>query len=630
MRLVVIIAMAAALAGCAAGPQGRDPVVLPAVSLGYPATRLTLELAPEPAGRAVASIAGIPGNVRITVESSDIQTPVSAVSTASLDSGKLVVEGVPAGKKRLITLTVLGQDGKTPTSVSLRAVADLAVGAQTVAVSPRTTAIGGVFARLLATAPGKVVYPGLDPVAVGALIDQIKSFPPRVPHYALIDTALVADDIADRAGGLPGAGTRYQIAPAAIRLTVAGAPENALARLVVDDPVSPKASGLSRLTTQTGGEYEIQPVLPGTWKLTFQVGNSLSAALPVTVAAGETATASIDFNAQNGWTAGPALPAPLGATGVAVSGTKIYVAGGVTPGGRATDSLYVIDVAAQVPAWTKLPNMKFAREGPAAGVIADVLVVAGGQTVDDAGAKTRVASTEVYSPLLDNWVTGKDLPAAFTAGSAKAIWWGGLASAYSLSKIFAFQGIADYGITLAAAAEYNPYTDTWDATSSPTPLTPRMLSAATLLNNRIYLVGGQKPANPTFNQSAATQAPLGARAEVEVLDVTESPRVWRAAPPLQVGRSEPGAAASPTRVYVAGGVGPGERALASVEAFDPVNGLWFYMPAMRTARSSFGLVYVRNRLWAIGGSPSRYLGFTGGGSALATDSVETLPIGDSL
>ncbi len=633
MRLLAIAFAAAALWGCAPGAPALDPppsATLPTATLGYPTTRLTLALAPDAAGYRTASIAGITGNVKISVDGADLTAPVSAVSTASLQSGLLVIENAPAGKKRVITLSVLESDGTTPTPIAMRVVADLAAGSQTLDVSPRTTAVGGVFARLLATGPGKQVYATVDPVEIGTLIDRIKTFGARSPHYALIDSAAIADAVADRAGSLPDPSAAFQIAPGSVRITTAGAPENALTHIVVDDPVSPKGTGLSRLTTLTGDVYEIAPVMPGTWKVSIQVGTSLSAATTVTVAPGQTATRSVDFNDQIGWRPGPPLPAPLGAVGVAVLGTKIFAIGGVAPGGRATDSAFVLDTGAATPSWQRLPNLTFAREGAGAGVVGDTLVAAGGQTVDAAGSKTRLSSVERYSPILDKWVAGTDLPAAFMAGSSKAIWWGSIASANSATKIFAFQGIADFGINFAAGADYNPFSDKWDATTSPTPLTPRMMAAAAFLDSRVYLVGGLKPANPTFNQTATTQVPLAARAEVEYLDLTQNPRVWRAAPPLQVGRSEPAAAASPTRLFVAGGVGPGDRALGSVEVFDPATGKWSYMPSLRLARSSAGLAFAGGRLWAIGGAPSRSLGFSGGGSVIATDSVEALALGDTL
>ena len=302
-----------------------------------------------------------------------------------------------------------------------------------------------------------------------------------------------------------------------------------------------------------------------------------------------------------------------------------YAIGGVEPGGRATDSVFVLDTAAGTPTWLRLAKLPTARESAGVGVLNGKIVVAGGQATNDAGT-TRLGVVEIYDPQADSWTTGSRVPTAFLAGSTKAVSWGGLAAASTGSRLLAFQGIADYGITLSAAAEYDPLADNWITQNAPVSMTLRFMAAAAFLGTKFYLAGGLKPANPTFNPGATTQFPLGARPEFEILDIAQSPLTWRAGRPLPTGRAELGLAVSKSKVYAAGGVGPGDKAYSVVEVFDPAAGTWGYAGSMRAARSSFGLVAAGNRLWAIGGSASRALAYFGGGSALATNSVESMAL----
>lgn len=641
------------LSGCNAGvsqgaaaKQQTAGLPLPSAALDWPTTRLTLRLGPDVAparnpqgtvagsqagehegGSAIgsayrtATIARVGSSVRITIAGLDFGA-ITRVATGSLDSATLVVENAPAGKNRVITVQALDGGGNPIAGAIVGTAADLVAGSQTLELSARSTALGNVFARLLQTQAGRQVVGSIRPDAVKALLDQIRAIPPRAMHYALIDAIAVADAIAASGGTLPAPSASFQVAPGKVRLTVRGAPENVRFQAWVGDPASPRGTGLSHLGSQTGDVYEIGPVLPGTWPVTVSVPRLGTRTGTVTVGPGETSSLVVDFST---WQAGPPLPVAVGAMGAVAIGSRIYAIGGVLPGGRAADTLFMLDTAAASPEWVSLARLPTPREGPGVGVLDGKIVVAGGQATTDVGT-ARLTTVEIYDPQTDTWTTGSRLPGAFVGGSSRSISWGGLPAASTGTRLLAFQAIADFGVTLSAGAEYDAVSDTWNSQTVPLPLTPRLMAAAAFLGTRFYLAGGLRPANPVFNPGSATQFPLAARPEFEFLDLAQSPPAWRAGPPMPTGRAELALAASRTRLYAVGGVGPGDKACHLVEVFDPATGAWSYAGSMRVARSSFGLVASGGKLWAIGGAPSRALGYFGGGSALATDSVEFMPL----
>lgn len=628
--------LAALQSGCSGGvapwPAGGAGVPagvvlpVPTAGLSFATTRLTLRIAPDAAAvRAesyrVASLAGSGSSVRITIEGLDFGS-VSQTATGSLDTAILVVENAPAGKNRVVTLQALDGGGSPIAGAVLRAAGDLAAGSQTLEISARSTAVGEVFARFLQTQGGRQAIGSVNAAAVADLLDVIKAASPRVAHYALIDSVAVADAAVAAGGTLPAPSAVFQRQTGKVRLTVRGAPDNVPFQAWVGDPASPKNTGLSHLSSQTGNVYEIDPVVPGTWPVTVVVPRLGTRTGSVTVGAGQVADAAVDFST---WQAGPPLPAAIGAAGAAAIGSRIFAIGGVVPGGRATNSVFVLNTAIGGAQWERVADLPTPREAPGVGVLGGKIVVAGGQATGDSGT-SRLRTVEIYDPDADSWRTGDLLPSAFVAGSGKSVSWGGLPAASTGTRLLAFQGVADYGVTHAAAAEYDPGSDLWNAQTIPVPLTPRIMAAAAFLGSRVYLAGGWRPANPTFNPGSTTQFPLGARPEFEFLDVGQSPPVWRAAQPMPTGRAELALAASNSRIYAAGGVGPGDKAYSLVEVYDPAAGAWGYAGSMRSARSSFGLVAAGGKLWAIGGAPSRALGYFGGGSALATDSVEFMPL----
>ncbi|MBN1314456.1 MAG: choice-of-anchor J domain-containing protein, partial [Anaerolineales bacterium] len=103
------------------------------------------------------------------------------------------------------------------------------------------------------------------------------------------------------------------------------------------------------------------------------------------------------------WSLGPPMPVALAyASAVAFEG-KLYVIGGEDAAGNYGDTLYQYDPS--VEAWQQKSSMSQARGYAAAAVIDGQIYVAGGFD----GTNT-LHSTEIYSPTIDTWSAGPDLP----------------------------------------------------------------------------------------------------------------------------------------------------------------------------------------------------------------------------
>jgi len=158
--------------------------------------------------------------------------------------------------------------------------------------------------------------------------------------------------------------------------------------------------------------------------------------------------------AQNRWQNVGPMNIPRGASGVAVAGTNIYVAGGIAAGGSVADFEVFDTVTRQ---WSRLPDMPTARDHLTAQVI-------NGRFYAIAGRSSRdLTVNEEYDPMINQWRTRASIPTAR----------GGLGSGTVDSRIQVFGGEGNSGTpegTFDQNEEYDPATDTWRAlTPMPTP-----------------------------------------------------------------------------------------------------------------------------------------------------------------
>lgn len=113
--------------------------------------------------------------------------------------------------------------------------------------------------------------------------------------------------------------------------------------------------------------------------------------------------------ATGAWTELPPLPEPRSSHDAAVHGDHLYVAGGWHLGGKGVeadwhDDLLVLDLSADEPAWTSVPQ-PFQRRALAVATAGGKVFVLGGITPD--GTSARV---DVYEIETGTWSEGPDVP----------------------------------------------------------------------------------------------------------------------------------------------------------------------------------------------------------------------------
>ncbi|KAI8964249.1 galactose oxidase [Daldinia sp. FL1419] len=111
------------------------------------------------------------------------------------------------------------------------------------------------------------------------------------------------------------------------------------------------------------------------------------------------------------WTTLPSLPAPRDHVGGAVIGKKFYVVGGRDHGqvnGRNTT--WSLDLTAPSKGWTTHAEMPTARGGLAVGVIGDYIATFGGEGNPAPGSNGVYSETEVYSVKEDKWYKQPAMP----------------------------------------------------------------------------------------------------------------------------------------------------------------------------------------------------------------------------
>ena len=158
--------------------------------------------------------------------------------------------------------------------------------------------------------------------------------------------------------------------------------------------------------------------------------------------------------AQDRWQNVGRMNTPRGASGVAVAGTNIYVAGGLAASGSVAD-FEMFDTASQQ--WRRLPDMPTARDHLTAQVIGGrFYAIAGRRTVD-------LAVNEEYDPATNQWRARAPIPTAR----------GGLGSGTVVNRIQVFGGEGNSGTpegTFAQNQEYDPAADSWRSLAAmPTP-----------------------------------------------------------------------------------------------------------------------------------------------------------------
>lgn len=235
--------------------------------------------------------------------------------------------------------------------------------------------------------------------------------------------------------------------------------------------------------------------------------------------------------AAKSWTRLPDLPQPRGDLGVAIADRRLVAVGGQSAG-QVLKSVSVLDLTTN--AWAGLPDMAIARHGMAVDAVGQAVFAIGGSSEAGDGQATSSAET-------------LQLPAR----------------------------------RIQPAAQWR---------SLPDAPTPRLMTAWTVLDDKIWIVGGLRDGV--------------ALSTVESYD----PRAgaWQTQPPLPVPLHHAAAATYHGEVVVLGGASS-DLTQASTKVFALRGGKWTELPNLTHARAALAAAVVGDKLVAVGGQNAKQL-----------------------
>jgi hypothetical protein len=212
-----------------------------------------------------------------------------------------------------------------------------------------------------------------------------------------------------------------------------------------------------------------------------------------------------------------------------------------------------------------------------------IAAASGGRVYMIGGVMAPPEIVQIYDAAADSWTTGPTMPNAHGPSAAAA----------AVNGVVYVIGGFDVGTqaALSTVDALDTATRTW-STKRPIP-TPRYGAAATVVDNRICVVGG-------YHGGTIQGAP--ALTSMECYDpVADS---WSSGPAMPTGRMSLGFDAVGSSAYAVGGVccfGPGFPPLATVERYDATANAWSAISALPTVRNFPAVVGTANLLFAIGG-----------------------------
>lgn len=187
---------------------------------------------------------------------------------------------------------------------------------------------------------------------------------------------------------------------------------------------------------------------------------------------GETDTVYIYDPATDSFTQGATMPQGRGAGGVAVFGSKIYYAGGLSDF-EAQASFYAYDPTAD--SWAELPKMPHIRDHFHAAILGGKFYAIGGR---EAKINATIPFVDAFDFKTQTWTTlDTSLPTER----------GGFASAVLGNEILVIGGEGG-GDTYSAVEAYNPDTNAW-RDLEPMPTARHGIQAA-VCNGGVYIAAG--------------------------------------------------------------------------------------------------------------------------------------------
>ena len=580
-RLGPLLLASLLTASCATLPSALNPAV-GSISLTltdmYPTDRQVQFL---PAGT----------QAKLTVSGPGLAQPLTVTAAVDGQTMAATLTGIPAGPNRVIELETQTAAGAPIPGGRFRTTATVQEGANQAVIAPSTTPRGDVFAKLLAD--GSPLASTLDATRLQEAIEAIQRAQ-RVAHFALIDGRAIADALKANGGNLdalPVSNPAFVQVPATRTVTVLGLPDNLKAEVWLDDPVSPKQTGLGN------GSYRLEPIKPGIWNLYGRAGSLQIGPIAVWTTASN--PVFLDFSRSVETLAKLSTPRGGPASGtlrVTLPGGEVeamVVAGGLV--GTATDSVVAFDGTT----WHPLPPMPVAVSHAASVVHDGKLWVLGGLQANS----TFSDAVQVFDGT--TWTLEPPLPTVSILGTA-AIANQQLVFTPGLRDLTAADNALQFNVHPAVFVRDLTENSNWQVVAQLA--TPRLGSAYATLDGKHYVISGVTP-------TAAGITPVLA---VEVYDAAT--RTVTAGAPIPTPRFGAMSWVADGKVYVAGGVTPKGKPLNHLEAYDPARDRWEILPPLKTPRAHAAAALLNGKALLAGGHD----GILYMGSLVALDSVEAL------
>lgn len=272
------------------------------------------------------------------------------------------------------------------------------------------------------------------------------------------------------------------------------------------------------------------------------------------------------------WVPLPPLLQPRAAAAAAVVGDRIVVTGGVDAGGKVLDSTEVFDGTG----WKPAAPMPTARQLLAAASDGKRVYALGGTN-----GTTDLPAVEAYDPAADSWTALPPLPEPRSDFGV----------AVTDSRLVAVGGVAA-GRPLKTVSSLDLATGTW--TDLPDLATPRHGVAVAAVGKSVYAIGGSTGAGDGQVTSSAEALKLAPR--------TPQPAAqWRSLPDAPTPRLMTAWTVLDGKIWNIGGIRDGET-LQTVETYDPATKQWQAQPSLPIPLNHAVAANYRGEVVVIGGA----------------------------
>ncbi|MDC4226888.1 MAG: hypothetical protein MPW15_22265 [Candidatus Manganitrophus sp.] len=288
--------------------------------------------------------------------------------------------------------------------------------------------------------------------------------------------------------------------------------------------------------------------------------------------------------ASGEWSIKAPLSAPRSHPAVAVYDGKIYSFGG---GGPAFKSLNLSEVYdPKTDRWSSLRPMPTLRSGAMAATIGDAIYVIGGGFKKPDGKFKFLTTVELYFPKEDRWETGPDLlqPHDYPASTILD------------GKIYiigghhpnATEGGPQTDPAFSFSERWSPGMKGWEEIA-PMP-TPRFAASAVVTHGQLWALGGVAFTPQGFNEYD----------RIEIFDPKTGKWTVNSLK-LPWGSAGQGACVVNDRLYIFGGFRGDEGIGTHGAVYDSTSKKWTELPPMPEARAAMGIAVIEGTIYLLGG-----------------------------